>query len=124
MGRPLLPPDCITLPMLSRTMGRHVNTLYDALRRGKGPVLREVKPVPGSYPAPGSKRSHYVSIPAAIAWLESRPDAEKWADVIRSLKVLCINQYILAGVPLPRPPQTPYRAPSNALGASFGGLRP
>jgi hypothetical protein len=88
-------------------MGLRHSALYEAIKKGRGPRLTPVRPAPFTYPAPGSKRSHYVRIPDAIAWLEAR-DPERWADAIRTLKVERIVSYIRAGVALPRPASTPY----------------
>lgn len=66
----------------------------------------------------------FVSWEDALEWLQARPDASRWSDLVRQLRIEWIMVHIRSGTPLPRPPQTPYRAPSNALDASFGSLRP
>src|SRR5262249_30706016 len=87
MGKSLLPPGCVTIPALARAMGLRHTTIYAALEKGRGPRLTPVEPAPFTYPEPGSKRSHCVTIPDAISWLEGRPDATRWSDVIRTLRV-------------------------------------
>jgi hypothetical protein len=108
MGKALLPPGAISIPALAALMGLRHTTLYGHIWRGHGPKLCHVQPVPWSYPAKGSKRNRYVTIAAAIEWLEARRDAPRWADVIRSLRVQWIVDHVKAGIPLPRPDEGTY----------------
>jgi hypothetical protein len=100
-----MPPGCTTIPALARLMGQHPSAVYDAIYKGRGPLLTEVTPAPFTYPEPKSKRSRYVQLLAAIEWLEHRPDAQKWGDVIRTLRVQWVMDHLRRGVPLPPPPE-------------------
>jgi hypothetical protein len=106
MGRAILPPGCLSVPDLGRRIGRRHTTLYKLIRQGRGPRLTPVERVPG-YSYKGPARSHYVRIPDAIAWLQARPDADRWSDAIRTLRIENILQHVRAGVPLPPPPPVP-----------------
>jgi hypothetical protein len=97
-----LPPGALSVPALARAMGLRPSAVYHAIWKGCGPALTAVEPLPWSYPAPGSKQ--YVTIEAAITWLESY-EGGKYADALRQLKI----ERILAQVrnPPPRPASSP-----------------
>jgi hypothetical protein len=103
-------------------MGYSHTRLYQLIRAGRGPKLTPISLSPLS--STQGRRETFVSWEDALEWLQARPDASRWSDLVRQLRIEWIMVHIRSGTPLPRPPQTPCRAPSNALGASFGSLRP
>src|SRR5262245_14803750 len=93
-----LPPDGISIPYLARVMNLRNSAIYEATAKGRGPRLSMAPLAPGNcYKA--KRRSHYVTIADAVAWLEAR-DPTKWADAIRHLRIERILAHVRAGVPL------------------------
>jgi hypothetical protein len=105
----------LTVPQLADAMGYTHTRLYQLIRAGRGPALTDITLSPLS--SAHGRRERYVRWQDAVAWLEARHDAPRWADVIRILKLQYINQYLRAGLPLPRPAQTPYVSPYRRPGA-------
>jgi hypothetical protein len=102
MGAARLPPDGISVPKLAAIMGVRHTTVYDAIRRGRGPQLTPVVPGPWSKYQPTKTTNVYVTLDDAIEWLQAR-DPTRWADAIRHLKIEKILAQVRNARPRPQP---------------------
>jgi hypothetical protein len=110
----------LSIPHLADLMGYSHTRIYQLTKAGKGPALTPIKRSPLSDHR--ARPECFVAWDDAIRWLEQRPDAHRFTDALRTLRVQRVMAHVRTGTPLP-PPVPPPAIPAARLEPSTQGGR-